>query len=47
MGELKGAFNEGLGKGLGYALGGVFVLLLLYLASYAGYHLGLPGSGKS
>jgi hypothetical protein len=45
MGELKGAFNEGLGKGLGYALGGIFFLILLYLAGVGGYKLGLPGSG--
>ena len=43
MGELKGAFNEGLGKGLGYALGGIFFLLLFYLAGAAGYNLGFPG----
>jgi hypothetical protein len=45
MGELKGAFNEGLGKGLGYALGGIFFLLLLYLAAVAGVKLGVPGTG--
>jgi hypothetical protein len=39
MGELKGAFNEGLGKGLGYALGGIFFLLLLWVASAAGVKL--------
>ena len=47
MGELKGAFNEGLGKGLGYALGGIFFLFLcahlLFLASAAGVKLNLPG----
>ncbi len=42
MGELKGAFNEGLGKGIGYALGGVFFLFLLFLASAAGVKLNLP-----
>ena len=45
MGELKGAFNEGLGKGLGYALGGIFFLILLYLAGVAGYKLDLPRPG--
>ena len=45
MVEIKGAFNEGFGKGLGYALGGIFFLLILYLAAVAGVKLGLPGTG--
>ena len=47
MGELKGAFNEGLGKGLGYALGGVFFLLIIYMAIAAGINLGFPGYKNS
>ncbi len=40
MGELRGAFEEGLGKGVGYALGGVFFLLLILLLGYSGIKLG-------
>jgi len=40
MGELRGAFEEGLGKGIGYALGGVFFLLLILLLGYSGIKLG-------
>ena len=40
MGEIKGAFNEGFGKGLGYALGGIFFLLLILVLGYAGIKLG-------
>ena len=47
MGEFRGALEEGLGKGIGYALGGVFFLLLILVLSYAGIKLGgisLPGT---
>lgn len=40
MGEFRGALEEGLGKGIGYALGGVFFLLLILVLSYAGIKLG-------
>jgi hypothetical protein len=40
MGEFRGALEEGLGKGIGYALGGVFFLLLILLLGYSGIKLG-------
>ena len=48
MGEFRGALEEGLGKGIGYALGGVFFLLLILVLGYAGIKLGnvpFPGTG--